>query len=58
MALSIPVGVKQCLQNGACRLSVLRYFLASGTHVVEDIPEQVQYPDTLKGSLLCIDVIG
>jgi len=48
---SIPDGIEQCLQNGAHSVSVLPYFLARGTHVVEDIPEQVaikqkQYPDT------------
>lgn len=47
---SIPDGIEQCLQNGARSVSVLPYFLARGTHVVEDIPEQVaikqkQYPD-------------
>lgn len=47
---SIPDGIEQCLQNGALSVSVLPYFLARGTHVVEDIPEQVaikqkQYPD-------------
>lgn len=46
---SIPDGIEQCLQNGAQSVSVLPYFLARGTHVVEDIPEQVaikqkQYP--------------
>ncbi len=48
---SIPDGIEQCLQSGADSVSVLPYFLARGTHVVEDIPEQVaikqkQYPDT------------
>jgi len=48
---SIPDGIEQCLQKGARSVSVLPYFLARGTHVVEDIPEQVaikqkQHPDT------------
>ena len=46
----IPDGIEQCLQKGAQSVRVLPYFLARGTHVVEDIPEQVaikqkQYPD-------------
>jgi len=46
----IPDGIEQCIQKGAKSVSVLPYFLARGTHVVEDIPEQVaikqtQYPD-------------
>jgi len=38
---SIPDGIEKCLQSGASSVSVLPYFLARGTHVVEDIPEQV-----------------
>jgi len=38
---SIPDGIEQCLQQGATEVSVLPYFLARGTHVAEDIPEQV-----------------
>lgn len=38
---SIPDGITKCLQQGAQIVSVLPYFLARGTHVVEDIPEQV-----------------
>lgn len=38
---SIPDGIEKCLQRGATSVSVLPYFLARGTHVVEDIPEQV-----------------
>lgn len=46
----IPDGIERCLQKGAQSVSVLPYFLARGTHVVEDIPEQVaikqtEYPD-------------
>ncbi len=46
----IPDGIEQCLQKGAQSVHVLPYFLARGTHVVEDIPEQVaikqnEYPD-------------
>lgn len=47
---SIPEGIEKCLQQGALSVSVLPYFLARGTHVVEDIPEQVaikqqEYPE-------------
>jgi len=37
----IPDGIELCLQKGAQSVSVLPYFLARGTHVVVDIPEQV-----------------
>lgn len=47
---SIPDGIQRCLDRGASVVNVLPYFLASGTHVVEDIPEQVaikqaEHPD-------------
>ncbi len=45
-APSIPDGIEQCLQKGAQSVSVLPYFLARGTHVVEDIPEQVAIKQT------------
>ncbi len=38
---SIPDGIQRCLDRGASVVNVLPYFLARGTHVVEDIPEQV-----------------
>jgi len=38
---SIPDGIAQCLQRGASSVRVLPYFLARGTHVVEDIPNEV-----------------
>ena len=34
----IPDGIKQCVVNGATSIIVLPYFLNSGRHVVEDIP--------------------
>lgn len=47
---SIPTGIQTCIEKGATRVSVVPYFLARGTHVADDIPEQVaikqaQYPD-------------
>jgi len=47
----IPDGIKQCVAEGASSIIVLPYFLNSGRHVVEDIPNIVnecvnQYPDT------------
>lgn len=46
----IPDGIKQCVDDGAKEIIVLPYFLNSGRHVVEDIPEIVNetkkhYPD-------------
>lgn len=46
----IPDGIERCLARGATSVQVLPYFLARGTHVAEDIPEQVaikqrEHPD-------------
>ncbi|MCW9024595.1 MAG: CbiX/SirB N-terminal domain-containing protein [Gammaproteobacteria bacterium] len=46
----IPAGIQQCIQDGATSITVLPYFLNSGRHVVEDIPDivsnsQKAYPD-------------
>ena len=46
----IPDGIKQCVDDGATSIIVLPYFLNSGRHVVEDIPnivnaEKENYPD-------------
>ena len=46
----IPDGIKKCVDDGASSIIVLPYFLNSGRHVVEDIPEIVEqtqpdYPD-------------
>ncbi len=46
----IPDGIKNCVNDGATSIVVLPYFLNSGRHVVEDIPEiveetRVDYPD-------------
>lgn len=47
---SIPDGIEQCINDGAARITVLPYFLNSGRHVVDDVPEIVntaskQHPD-------------
>lgn len=47
----IPDGIKQCVTEGATSIIVLLYFLNSGRHVIEDIPNIIndcigQYPDT------------
>jgi sirohydrochlorin ferrochelatase len=34
----IPDGIEQCIAEGATSIIVLPYFLNSGRHVVEDIP--------------------
>ncbi len=35
----IPQGLERCTDLGASEIVVFPYFLAAGTHVVEDIPE-------------------
>jgi sirohydrochlorin ferrochelatase len=37
----IPEGIKKCVNDGATSIVVLPYFLNSGRHVVEDIPNIV-----------------
>jgi len=49
-APSISEGIQTCIDGGAKEVIVLPYFLAAGTHVVNDIPgligeKQQQYPD-------------
>ncbi|MCW8986580.1 MAG: CbiX/SirB N-terminal domain-containing protein [Gammaproteobacteria bacterium] len=46
----IPDGIKMCVDDGASSVTVLPYFLNSGRHVIEDIPNIVNdtkqnYPD-------------
>lgn len=46
----IPGGIKKCIDDGATSVTVLPYFLNSGRHVIEDIPNIVNeakqhYPD-------------
>jgi sirohydrochlorin ferrochelatase len=46
----IPDGIKKCVDDGASSIIILPYFLNSGRHVVEDIPNivhatQPHYPD-------------
>jgi sirohydrochlorin ferrochelatase len=46
----IPDGIERCIARGATSVNVVPYFLARGTHVAEDIPEQVaikqhEYPN-------------
>ncbi|MFT6432122.1 MAG: sirohydrochlorin ferrochelatase [Candidatus Azotimanducaceae bacterium] len=46
----IPDGVKNCVDDGATSVTVLPYFLNSGRHVVEDVPNivsdcRLQYPN-------------
>lgn len=38
----IPDGIKKCVDDGATEIVVLPYFLNSGRHVVEDIPDIVE----------------
>ena len=37
----IPEGIRKCVDDGATSIIVLPYFLNSGRHVVEDIPNIV-----------------
>lgn len=46
----IPDGIERCARAGATEITVLPYFLNSGKHVTQDIPEVIntikpQYPD-------------
>ena len=46
----IPDGIKKCVEDGATEIIILPYFLNSGRHVVEDIPNIVnetkpEFPD-------------
>ncbi|MDA7746435.1 CbiX/SirB N-terminal domain-containing protein [Psychromonas sp.] len=46
----IPDGIRLCAKQGATSIIVLPYFLNSGRHVVEDIPNEVngclaEYPN-------------
>lgn len=46
----IPVGLERCIADGARAISVLPYFLNSGRHVAEDIPNivnavRLRFPD-------------
>ena len=38
---SIPEGIENCINDGATRVTILPYFLNSGRHVVEDVPDIV-----------------
>ena len=38
----IPDGIRQCITDGASSIIVLPYFLNSGRHVVEDIPNIIK----------------
>ena len=38
---SIPEGIQNCIKDGASHITVLPYFLNSGRHVIEDVPEIV-----------------
>ena len=38
----IPDGIKKCVDDGATSIIVLPYFLNSGRHVVEDIPNIIE----------------
>ena len=43
---SIPDGIENCVRDGASQVTVLPYFLNSGRHVVEDVPEIVEAAKT------------
>jgi sirohydrochlorin ferrochelatase len=66
---SIPDGITNCINDGASHVTVLPYFLNSGRHVVEDVPEMLeqarsQHPDAeitlaqhLGASSMMIDLV-
>ncbi|MGD2160044.1 MAG: CbiX/SirB N-terminal domain-containing protein [Gammaproteobacteria bacterium] len=66
---SIPEGIDNCISDGATRVTILPYFLNSGTHVVNDVPEIVaaartRHPDIeivvaphLGASALMVDLL-
>lgn len=66
---SIPEGIENCINDGATLVTVLPYFLNSGRHVVEDVPEIVadvtkQHPEVdiiiaphLGASSLMVDLL-
>jgi len=39
---SIPDGIEHCIRRGATSVRVVPYFLARGTHVAVDIPNEVR----------------
>ncbi len=39
---SIATALDDCFNNGANEVSVLPYFLASGSHVVSDVPREIE----------------
>ena len=39
---SIPEGLEACIRSGATQIEVLPYFLATGRHVSEDIPGEIE----------------
>jgi len=47
----IPAGIEALAAKGATSILVVPYFLARGTHVASDIPEEVE-----KGKVACPDV--
>lgn len=38
---SIGTALKECFQQGTTEVSVLPYFLSSGTHVINDLPREI-----------------
>jgi len=40
-APSIPEGIRKCIDDGAQSITLIPYFLNSGRHVINDIPEIV-----------------
>ena len=34
---TIPEGARRCIEQGACRVLMLPYFLSAGAHVVDDL---------------------
>ena len=39
---TIPEGARRCIEQGACRILMLPYFLSAGAHVVNDLMRHQQ----------------
>ena len=39
---TIPEGARRCIEQGACRILMLPYFLSAGAHVVNDLKRHQQ----------------
>ena len=38
---SIPEAIKECIEIGATKVTILPYFLSAGVHITRDIPNEI-----------------